>query len=105
MPTHAIKIDIVVRGSGFQPLPPASRGNKLRDDPRLPDREQIVGIEMSNAQKAYPITLLRQQSVVNDRCRRFTRIAHSLTQRHYDGILAPGPRALADVSDDEVGKL
>jgi len=46
--------------------PPAARGTKLVDDQRLRDREQIVGIETQNAQKAYPIALLRQQVVVND---------------------------------------
>lgn len=46
--------------------PPASRGKKLVDDPRLPDREQIVGIEIQNVQKAFPIALLRRQLVVND---------------------------------------
>jgi hypothetical protein len=53
--------------SGFPPVAPASRGKKLRDDPRLPEREQIVGIEMRDGQKAYPIALLRRQTVVNDR--------------------------------------
>lgn len=43
------------------------RGSKLVDDPRLPDREQVVGIEMRNAQKAYPIALLRRQTIVNDK--------------------------------------
>jgi hypothetical protein len=46
--------------------PPAARGSKLVDDPRLRDREQIVGIEGRDAQKAYPIALLRRLGIVND---------------------------------------
>ncbi len=45
------------RGGGFA---------KFHDDSRLPDREQVVGIDLVKAQKAYPIALLKQQAIVND---------------------------------------
>jgi len=39
----------------------------LRDDPRLPAREKIMGIEVTGGQKAYPLALLKQETVLNDR--------------------------------------
>jgi len=39
----------------------------LRDDPRLPAREKIMGIEATGGQKAYPLALLKQETVLNDR--------------------------------------
>lgn len=53
------------RGGG-RGNPPMNLGRPLRSDSRLPEREQVVGLEIGDAHKAYPIALLRQQSVVND---------------------------------------
>jgi hypothetical protein len=50
---------------GFRP--PETWGKKLRDDSRLPDWEQILGIAAGNAHKAYPIDSIRRMSVINDR--------------------------------------
>ncbi len=38
----------------------------LRDDPRLPPHEQILGLEAGSVHKAYPLALLRKRAVVND---------------------------------------
>jgi hypothetical protein len=38
----------------------------MRGDPRLPDREEVLGIELRQRRKAYPISALRERSVVND---------------------------------------
>ena len=38
----------------------------LRDDPRLPPHEQIRGLEVGGGHKAYPLALLRKQTVLND---------------------------------------
>jgi len=35
-------------------------------DTRLPNYEQVIGIEVGNARKAYPVPALRKQPVVND---------------------------------------
>ena len=35
-------------------------------DNRLPNYEQVIGIEVGNAHKAYPVSELRKESVVND---------------------------------------
>jgi hypothetical protein len=51
------------RGRG---APQMYLGRPLRSDSRLAEREQVVGLEIGDAHKAYPIALLRQQSVVND---------------------------------------
>jgi Protein of unknown function (DUF3179) len=51
------------RGRG---APQMYLGRPLRSDSRLAEREQVVGLEIAGAHKAYPIALLRQQSVVND---------------------------------------
>ena len=56
-----------IRPQPAQPQPERDRGTKLTNDTRLRDREQVVGIEIPNGQKAYPIALLRQQTVVNDK--------------------------------------
>lgn len=44
---------------------PPERG-AIREDPRLPPHEQVVGIEVRDAQKAYPLALVRKQAVLND---------------------------------------
>jgi hypothetical protein len=49
---------------GFRP--PAAWGDKLRSDPRLPDREEVLGIDVRQGRKAYAISTVREQSVVND---------------------------------------
>ncbi len=54
------------RGRGGSSPSPLNLGRPLRSDPRLPEREQVVGLEIGDAHKAYPIAVLRQQSVVND---------------------------------------
>lgn len=38
----------------------------LREDDRLPAREQVMGLEVGGGQKAYPLARLKQQPVVND---------------------------------------
>lgn len=38
----------------------------IRDDSRLPQFEQIVGIEVDDRHKAYPIARLKKHTVVND---------------------------------------
>lgn len=38
----------------------------LREDPRLPPREQVMGLETGGAQKAYPLATLRKQGAVSD---------------------------------------
>ena len=38
----------------------------LRDDPRLPPHEQVVGIEARDGHKAYPIALVGKQTALND---------------------------------------
>ncbi len=50
---------------GFRP--PETWGKKLRDDPRLPDQELILGIAAGNARKAYPVAAVKRMSVINDR--------------------------------------
>jgi uncharacterized protein DUF3179 len=44
----------------------SSEPASLRKDPRLPAYEQIAGLETGGMQKAYPFSVLRKQSVVND---------------------------------------
>lgn len=39
----------------------------IRQDPRLPAYTQVAGIEVLDAQKAYPLALLRKQTVLNDK--------------------------------------
>ncbi len=39
----------------------------IREDSRLPTYEQIVGVEVRDAQKAYPLALVRKQTVLNDK--------------------------------------
>lgn len=38
----------------------------LRDDPRLPPHEQVYGLEAGGGYKAYPIAVVRKQTVLND---------------------------------------
>ena len=38
----------------------------LRDDPRLPPHEQVVGIETRDGHKAYPLALVGKQTALND---------------------------------------
>jgi len=45
--------------------PPADRIR--REDPRLPAYERIVGLEAGGATRAYPLKVLRDERVVNDR--------------------------------------
>jgi len=46
-----------------KPTPPGAFG---RDD-RLPARETILGLEVGDQSKAYPLSALQKQSVINDR--------------------------------------
>lgn len=42
------------------------RGGVLREDPRLPNYEQVMGLEVGGAHKAYPLARLKEQPVIND---------------------------------------
>ncbi|HEY4580964.1 MAG TPA: DUF3179 domain-containing (seleno)protein, partial [Candidatus Acidoferrales bacterium] len=45
-----------------------NRSPLVRDlDKRLPASEQVVGLEIGDAHKAYPVTALRNETVVNDK--------------------------------------
>lgn len=44
----------------------APREAPLRDDPRLPPHEQVLGLETGGGHKAYPLALLQKQTVLND---------------------------------------
>lgn len=39
----------------------------IRDDPRLPPHEQVLGMEVGGGHKAYPLAALRKLTVVNDK--------------------------------------
>jgi len=42
------------------------RGGVLREDPRLPNYEQVMGLEVGGAHMAYPLARLKEQPVIND---------------------------------------
>src|SRR3981081_535375 len=57
------RISTVAYGSNQKP----TREMIREQDTRLPNYEQIIGIEVHDAHKAYPVSALRKQSVVNDK--------------------------------------
>lgn len=52
--------------AGLRSTPGPERG-KLRKDSRLPPHEQVLGVEAGGSRKAYPLSALRKEAVVNDR--------------------------------------
>lgn len=51
----------------FGPRNRAPARGAIRDDPRLPPYEQVVGLEINGGHKAYPLSVLKKGSVLNDR--------------------------------------
>lgn len=66
-PAYKGNYEIMVRRNATSPSgnQPPERG-AIREDPRLPPHEQVVGIEVGDGQKAYPLALIRKQAVLND---------------------------------------
>src|SRR5712692_445293 len=48
-------------------LKQAPERGSLREDPRLPNYEQVVGVDVGDGQKAYPVAVVRKLAVVNDK--------------------------------------
>lgn len=57
------RISTVAYGSNQKP----TREMLREQDARLPNYEQVIGIEIREAHKAYPISALRKEAVVNDK--------------------------------------
>src|SRR5260370_27949543 len=57
------RISVVPYGSNKKP----DRELIREQDARLPNYEQVIGIEIREAHKAYPVSALRKEPVVNDK--------------------------------------
>lgn len=56
------RVSVVPYGSNKKP----DRELVREQDTRLPNYEQVIGIEIQDAHKAYPVSTLRKEPVVND---------------------------------------
>lgn len=65
-PELAYKANYEVMARTSSIFPSQAPSGLIHEDARLPVREQILGVEIRDAHKAYPMALLRKQTVLND---------------------------------------
>ena len=65
-PEPAYKANYAVMASRNSIMPSQPPNGIIHEDSRLPVREQVAGVAVRDAYKAYPLALLRKQSVLND---------------------------------------
>ena len=65
-PRYQAQYELMARRVANLLASPSPERGTLRDDPRLPPHEQVLGIEVGGGHKAYPLAQLRKQTVLHD---------------------------------------